>query len=534
MAINRNLLPSWTKNFRIVNGQDHLSLQSISINLYGKLLPGMTNLTQRIRYYSIYPWILSNYVQRVGNNNRKQWRDFLRRAEFLYALVGSSNKEEFSIPGSQTAKEVLKKANGKINFSKYAEYNSSESYWKHSFGAYGQYFLGTLRHLDIIYTEDNTQIDFLGENGKELETIMAHQIPKDITELFFKCVTKGSVSIVELTTLCKSLSPSKIHPDSKEAKKLREILFEQNLEQVDTNRIETLKMILSLIEQFPRKEDFDQDDIKYTILYGRFINGKIFKNDKYTRIASLWRAFMIGELTHYTMEVFFRLMLEKIYEYDGIEIDKLLQDLVEDFYECKKYSKYFTKSSIKQNSFVEFTKNLSLAYPFSNDKWGEDNNSLYSISIRLWSHIRKQEYDEAFFCAFLMFSKLIHTYKDDKDLINLYKVDGLFGTTFANYNTYKILNDETLHKNVTVEEGLKYIFRKLIINRHSRVALDKLRVERINTFKFEIRGTQIYYINDVVPAVTNPRLNVALTFLSDLGLYSMSKFELTSLGRTYL
>lgn len=534
MAKDRNLLPSWIKNTRLVSGQDHLSLEAISINLYGKLLPGLTNLTQRVRYYSIYPWILSNYVKLDGINNRTHWRNFLRRSEFLYALVAVSNKNEFNIPGSRKAKEVLDSSKNKIDFIKYAEYDSKDSYWKYSFGAYGQYFLGSLRHLGIIFTEDADNIDYFGENGKELVKIMDLQISKEITNLFFDCVKRGYVTVDQLKILYEILGPSKIQPDSEEAKKLRQILLEQTLEEIDGNRIDTFKVILNIISNYPEQEDFDLDDFKYTVLYGNYYNGKKFEAEAYRKSISLWRAFMISEATHYAMEVLFRVMLEKVYDNDGIDIQQLLQLLIDEFFELKKYSKQFSPTTIQKNTFINFTKLISGTFCTKSGKWFEDPNSIYSIVNSISETIREEKFDKAFFYSFVLLSKLIHDYHQDKDLVNLFSTDGILVNQFSDYNAFKILNDKFLWDNVSLEKGIEYIFRKLIINRHALVALDKLRIEGINTFKFELRENQIYHIDDVYPTFTNPRLLVAMNFLNDLGLYSNDNFKITPLGKAYL
>lgn len=45
--------PFWAENSGFMTGRDPLGIQNSSITVYGRLLPGMTNLTLRIRYYGL-------------------------------------------------------------------------------------------------------------------------------------------------------------------------------------------------------------------------------------------------------------------------------------------------------------------------------------------------------------------------------------------------------------------------------------------------------------------------------------------------
>jgi hypothetical protein len=45
--------PKWT-DYQNKNGLDPLGMQNTSVNLYQRLLPGISNVTLRIRYYGLY------------------------------------------------------------------------------------------------------------------------------------------------------------------------------------------------------------------------------------------------------------------------------------------------------------------------------------------------------------------------------------------------------------------------------------------------------------------------------------------------
>ena len=56
--------PEWTE-YRKKNGLDPLGMQNTSVGLYQKLLPGISNVTLRIRYYGFYAWLSSIYADRI-------------------------------------------------------------------------------------------------------------------------------------------------------------------------------------------------------------------------------------------------------------------------------------------------------------------------------------------------------------------------------------------------------------------------------------------------------------------------------------
>ena len=77
--------PEWTE-YRKKNGLDPLGMQNTSVGLYQKLIPGISNVTLRVRYYGLYAWLAAIYAERTRDTDPKTWQRFIRRAEALYAL----------------------------------------------------------------------------------------------------------------------------------------------------------------------------------------------------------------------------------------------------------------------------------------------------------------------------------------------------------------------------------------------------------------------------------------------------------------
>ena len=112
---DRIAYPEWTE-YRNRSGLDPLGMQNGSINLYQRLVPGISNVTLRMRYYGFYAWLSGVYVRRIGDTNPKSWQRFVRRAEALYALAAQTRGGEIGIAGILWAQRKLGGGNGEVSF----------------------------------------------------------------------------------------------------------------------------------------------------------------------------------------------------------------------------------------------------------------------------------------------------------------------------------------------------------------------------------------------------------------------------------
>ena len=100
---------------RVIDGLDHLGVELISVNLYQAMLPGITNVTERARYYSFYPWCIHRYAQGgPSNRTRTNWLRWLRALDFSYATacLAHDQQSEYesgsAVVGGDRASELLK------------------------------------------------------------------------------------------------------------------------------------------------------------------------------------------------------------------------------------------------------------------------------------------------------------------------------------------------------------------------------------------------------------------------------------------
>src|SRR5215469_8556854 len=140
--------PNWT-DYRKKSGLDPLGMQNTSVALYQRLLPGISNVTLRMRYYGLFAWLSSVYARRIGDTNPKSWQRFVRRAEALYALAAQTRGGEGGIAGILWAQRKLGDANGEVSFAEDTEPGSRSHYLKQAWGAFGAAYQSQLFEIGV-------------------------------------------------------------------------------------------------------------------------------------------------------------------------------------------------------------------------------------------------------------------------------------------------------------------------------------------------------------------------------------------------
>ena len=63
-----------------IDGLDHLGVEGVSASVYSLLAPGISNLTERARYFALLPWALHRFAQApAGTQTQREWRNWIRR-----------------------------------------------------------------------------------------------------------------------------------------------------------------------------------------------------------------------------------------------------------------------------------------------------------------------------------------------------------------------------------------------------------------------------------------------------------------------
>src|SRR5688572_21499394 len=82
-------------------------MQNSSINLYQRLLPGISNVTLRMRYHGLYAWLAAVYARRSRSTDIRKWQQLISRAEALYALAAVHGGDDAGVSGTKWARRKV-------------------------------------------------------------------------------------------------------------------------------------------------------------------------------------------------------------------------------------------------------------------------------------------------------------------------------------------------------------------------------------------------------------------------------------------
>jgi len=190
--------PFWAENRGFMTGRDPLGIQNSSVTVYGRLLPGLTNLTERIRYYSFYCWLLKEYDNldiESGKKTHAHQYNFVRRAELIIAfLMVIKHPNERSVAGSLYANSHIDeiKNKGFYDIKGGADKPGSELYWGYISGALGQYYAGSLINLELIEIVD--KFFHIQDGGRKLALAFEESIPETCRKHFLSLVKSGEIN----------------------------------------------------------------------------------------------------------------------------------------------------------------------------------------------------------------------------------------------------------------------------------------------------------------------------------------------------
>lgn len=212
-----HLLPFFGRRFSGITGLDPLRLQSPSIDAYQRLLPGLTNVTKQLRAYSFYCWLLERFADQVENESPKAQEIFIRRAEWLLALISVIGEESGvgTVSGINNARRVVEKgAPYPIRESIYnRDGDTEDTYWKYPGGVLGQYYRNTMMQLglmgDLTVASDGggrlffatSTNDKLAICGQDLAEAFGANVPAAEAARFLKLAAGESVGNEDLLKL---------------------------------------------------------------------------------------------------------------------------------------------------------------------------------------------------------------------------------------------------------------------------------------------------------------------------------------------
>lgn len=503
MVIKKNdsIVPFWGKGKDAKTGLNQLGMRTIVEALFASLLPGMNNVTDRIRYYSFYCWLLERYKEAGagadGKYHREDFIKFLRTSEYLLAIINYYSGNTLGIPGITYVYNHIEDSPETINLADgiMTPTGTYGSYWANRWGVFGQYYVASILDMALIgHTEANPEFFSVSPITPDLVdgTTVAAAFQNSVGEygeLFFECVKKSSVTKTQAKELVTAFDMHSFGNVEERDLLIQALLQKDRPASENRNtwhRRDTIKYLLKYIQLNPGKEFKDQEFAKW--MYDGFHQNP--SSPTPTLIG--WYAYYMEESWQYLSSIAFSRVLSEIDEQEW----KPVRDVV---------------NTITSEICIYIT--------------GTDNPS-----ITLGQAIESLPESSGLKTVGQAYARILEMYKENREYVDVVPKSTSFSWLYADGL------DEMFGHIRSIDDSLDSKFKEFVANylvkdiiyRHYRVAFIKQRQTGIASQKFIIESGCIKRIMNYGATHTSPRLVTLYGFLRDLG--AIKDNHLTGIG----
>ena len=530
----------WVEPAKPIRGLDHLGVQAPCIALYAQLLPGITNVTDRARYYSFHPWLIRSFERRYSDHSIVEFRRVLRRAECLFALIAirharvtgddDAGRHGAGMVGRLTLLRIPEDEKA-IRLDDYAGFDGPKRYFKNRLGGLGQYYFGPLRDLRVLDHTSQGEGALPGYDkvrGAALAAALGTAVAEDD---FFDLLEAFQFHWSDLDGLV-GFCPCNLRTSNVERSLLLDLFLvrsEQYQSPESFNRRASLLLALDLVNRCSLLEGYSPEDVFRASTYGRSLpDGTRWDvAPSLSKAQRGWAVYQQNELFSLALQALFTAILAAVEQNESGR----LQDAAAAGDVCVGLlpsSRGFRKRRVT-DVVVELQSRLPAM-----SAWRDDAHEMQ----RGWRILEARPADSA-----VLVEEGVHI------LLSLLArgVDDSVYAEFAFEPDY--LDAREVHllsfgqawrstwADMTIEEWVRWLAVHWGIQRHLGVALRKLRGERRDTFRIRPLEQELRVIEVPSPAATVPRLGRAFQILRDLELTDLDEDgwpTLTTAGRREL
>ncbi|AKF86365.1 hypothetical protein MFUL124B02_25810 [Myxococcus fulvus 124B02] len=516
-------------------------MQAPCIALYGQLLPGITNVTDRARYYSFHPWVLWAFERRYSDHSVDEFRRVLRRAECLFTLIAIrharvvGDRDDGLHGRAMVGRDKLLRIEGDADgfaLENYAALEGPNRYFKNKLGGLGQYYFGPLRDLRVLdHHEGAGYPGYDDQRGRKLAEAFASAVPEDV---FFRVLEQETTTWEELDELV-AFCPCGLRDNTAEHELLLDLfLARTELFQGDggTTRRASLGLMLDLASQQARDPEYAFEGLLRGAAYtGALVDGAAWQvTEAHQRVLRGWGTYQRNELLSISVQGLFAAVLRAI---ERDEASKIRQASAAAEVAVRLLSSFGAKLKLPLDALVTRVRG---SLPALAD-WKHEDHELQRgwrlQSLRLDDDTNLEEIAREsveILLALLARGVDEYPYGDfelDPEYFDPREVH-LLSLRHASKNEWTGL---------TVEAWIRWVAVQWGVARHLRVALRKLRGERRDTFRIRPLEGELRVVEAPAPVFTVPRVSRAQQILRDLSLVEYDAegvMVLTDRGRTEL
>ncbi|HHC6543909.1 TPA: hypothetical protein ACN35J_000583 [Vibrio parahaemolyticus] len=534
MSLKATSDTGWVKPINQITGLDHLGVQAPCIEVYGKLLPGITNVTDRARYYSFYAWVFYAF-------ERKKWLDsdtflkMFRRADCLFTLAAMAHEtgdnSTVNHSGALVGKDTFQKhfeeitSGKKFKLSQFSHTNPDSSrYFKNSFGGLGQYYFGTLCNLKILAGESP-------KNGKLIEEVglkLAKAFDQNVNSSLFLETIENDEFTYETLTHLKSFCPCNLSCDSEERTLLISLFTKgfASLYQTEyetdfqaLNRVESMAYILALTEHITKTDTSQSFDV--AVFRKLAYTNALQYSGKYEHlwnIESSWQDYARNEIASIAMQGIFYCVL------------KATESRRPNFKDTRSIALWYWQegpgskvtSNYHHQQFDQTLSQLSVQLP-NYERWDENNHEV-TLAHRVEKLTKNGSNDlESITKNCLMILAALVSRTQNKSGYNSVELQKSF---LDRYPLNLLAICETLNTQLNKQSTLSALIQLThhgLLENHFLVAMRKLRNQQQMTFRFLPSEFGIEIIKPPPAVFTSPRFKQVIQIMADLGMVRITE-----------
>jgi hypothetical protein len=286
----KNIEPEWTERAD-KRGLDPLGMQNAGVALYQSLLPGISNVTLRMRYYGYYCWVSDAYARPGATTEFAAWQNWVRRAEALYALVAAHAKGQGGVGGVEWADRRLAFGEDVIDFTEAASNDKDViQYLLQSLGVFGGAYYSQMAEVGLFRQGEHGIQRATNGAGKAAADAFGESIGREIERILIECIRSARITREDLNRLA-PIIPSAIPELSSERAVYERLLFAFSdvATANDASRATSLKLILTTADSLGRKPD--PEAIRWHLF-----STPSFNNERLNQQRVRWEAYQCQDL----------------------------------------------------------------------------------------------------------------------------------------------------------------------------------------------------------------------------------------------
>ena len=499
--------PEWTTKAE-KRGLDPLGMQTTSVALYQLLLPGISNVTLRMRYYGFYAWLAQRYAKDLGDTSVERWCLYLRRAEALYSLIAVHAGAERGVAGVDWASRAFAASGPEVAFHPATDRGEgAPQYLKQKFGAFGAAYGSQLLDIGVLEVVPGHRVPVPTRGiGDKLANAFESAIGAS-ADAFIAAAKAGTVGKSSLTSLAPML-PSRIAATGPERDLYEELLLVGDPAQKPraTSRSHSLRLVLRIASD--QRTSLRVDTLRWS-LYASQCGGApaltaLGAEEDQQRFA--WAVYQANDLLHVSYETILKLALDILGGAPtGMPFEALLAQTVSRLMSAL--------GSHSVESWNELIASLVLAKDPVSEKDPMSEFMLQQTACRS-SRPEVVTSDDSARCSVLLLAVLHKRFGDLLERIAREFPVLAQGDFLRSIVTEMRFLDE--HATERFESLLARIVKQRVLDRHLWVAIQKFRGPAGDyTFLIEADDGRMRLRQKDGPVLTNPRLSSAIAFLQD-------------------